>query len=403
MIVLAFLVAAAGAAAAPPPSILVMPLKPAQASDAPLVELLSASLAGGVKKSHDKGKVVGADEVRSMLDAKAQQALLGCDDERCAGDVGKAVAVDWVVSGTAGTLGTQVLCFASLLDLKDGAVLARASAAFDKGGKLDEQMAALAKRLVDPDAQRAGDDLMKEQFAALIIEETGTSNDHLSTCAADAVLAGGGRLVKPDVAKRARERMGADGVTSKNALDVLSEADVLSLLYGKAVYADSTKPGDSVNRRASLTLQLVAVGTGDIVLSLTAAGNGRGYSVDAADQAAAAAACEELKTSLPAALSAHVARGVRATVEVAKATTPAAALLALTEVQKVPFVRSARIMSTTAKGSSLDVTLKGKDGIALGLALAENDALGPVASTNETAVKIALPPPPAPKKKGGAK
>ena len=77
------------------PSIGVFALEAATKADEPLARLLSPKITAAIASEH-KGRVIGFDEVKRMLDAAAQAALVGCEDDRCVLNAAKAVAVDYI-------------------------------------------------------------------------------------------------------------------------------------------------------------------------------------------------------------------------------------------------------------------------------------------------------------------
>ena len=75
------------------PKILILDVKAAAVVDAGEAPLVTQALARAFAELHP-GQVVAVDDVRSLLDAKAQNELLGCADPRCAKDLGAPTATN---------------------------------------------------------------------------------------------------------------------------------------------------------------------------------------------------------------------------------------------------------------------------------------------------------------------
>lgn len=109
-----------------PRSVAVLPLEAATGMDTKTAQLLTDVITAEVAKRTDI-KVIGASEVRNLISFEQQRSMLGCTENSCLAEIGAALGVDAIVSGSIGQLGASSILNLSLVDIKNTSVLGRAS------------------------------------------------------------------------------------------------------------------------------------------------------------------------------------------------------------------------------------------------------------------------------------
>lgn len=74
--------------------------------------------------------VISQDDIKAMLALESDKQLLGCDDVSCIAEIGGALGVDYLVTGTVGQVGDTFLVWLKLIDIRQAKVLNRVSESF---------------------------------------------------------------------------------------------------------------------------------------------------------------------------------------------------------------------------------------------------------------------------------
>lgn len=86
-------------------------------------------------------QVIGAADINAMLGLERMKEAVGCSDVACAAEIGGALGVDFLVSGSAARLGKELLVQLTLIDIRASRVLKRGQAAVpDDEGRYREAM-----------------------------------------------------------------------------------------------------------------------------------------------------------------------------------------------------------------------------------------------------------------------
>lgn len=370
------LLVSAAAPAAPAPKIVVLDVKGADAKDAAEAALLTPALAKAFA-ALSTGPVLSVAEARSLIDAKAQNELLGCADPRCAKDLGDVLAADQVVASVYGSFGGAQHLAVTLFDAKEARVLDRFSLSFDKKTNVDAAAKELATKALLPTHDN-GDHGLSELRTVLLINELGADGQPggtpLQTCVQQQLLDADVRVKRGDVvgiAAGSKDVAGKSGAAVAAGLD-RSTVDVL--VFGTVKNSVVGKFGTRTAVRAGLTFEIVKVDTGDIIASVTTSPQANAVSIDEATELAAQLACKAVKPAIEAALKKRFERGsvVTVTVPVAGAAKPAATLATdvIAELQaEKGLIAKASLKNLDEKAATVDVVVRAGDGIALGLAL----------------------------------
>ncbi|MEL6759214.1 MAG: PEGA domain-containing protein [Myxococcota bacterium] len=96
-----------------------------EASAKNLTQVLSGSL-----KQVQGAEIVSQEDIRSLLELEAQRQLLGCDEMSCMAELGGALGVDRMVTGSVGYLGDRYVVSLRLIDPRAARVEARVTESF---------------------------------------------------------------------------------------------------------------------------------------------------------------------------------------------------------------------------------------------------------------------------------
>jgi TolB-like protein len=137
----------------------VLPLA-AKRVPAQTVEILDEFLAAELDASK-RYQVLGANDINAMLGLERMKDAVGCTDTVCAAEIGGALGVEFLLTGSVGTLGDELLVQLTLLDVKNGSVVQRGRGIVTNDEKLYRKavVAAIAGVLgLAPDAAAARPD-----------------------------------------------------------------------------------------------------------------------------------------------------------------------------------------------------------------------------------------------------
>jgi TolB-like protein len=112
----------------------VLPLEAKTGVDEKTAQLLTDVITTEASKRADL-RVVGPSDVKSLLSFEQQKAVLGCTDNSCLAEIGAALGVDAILTGSIGQLGSALILNLSLIDIKNTTVLARATEQVDGGAE----------------------------------------------------------------------------------------------------------------------------------------------------------------------------------------------------------------------------------------------------------------------------
>jgi hypothetical protein len=377
------LLIAATAAHAETEKIAVLDLAPATLADKQLAATISPLLAASVQTNQPGSSVISTREVSALLDAKAAQSLMGCDDERCLASHANALAADKLIGGQIGAVGDEVILFLALVRPKDGKVMARASHSFDlKMKRKDRELSTAAKRLFHPDAAKDSDELLAELRIAVVSDELDEDKDRpvraapVAGCLRDSLTERKARLVDPRQVARIRHKANwRDVVAGGLPEDAVTTADADLLLVSVVDYADASNAANksmgNVKWSAAGNLQLIKVDTGEVIVSQAASLQQPEHSKRVAMLKVGKALCtKKFVPALTAKLGSHFARGNRIVLEVKGGLAKDGAPLVvekLTASQNV--VARTIVRRYDEDDATIDVTLHGGNGHKLALLL----------------------------------
>jgi len=92
--------------------------------------------------------VIGRGDVVAMIGFEQQRLLLGCEESSCMAEIGGALGVRWLVSGTLARLGRETVLSLKLIDLTSAAVVARTTRRAPGEDRLADQSEGAVAELV---------------------------------------------------------------------------------------------------------------------------------------------------------------------------------------------------------------------------------------------------------------
>lgn len=136
----------AGSDEAAPPRLLVMDLQ-ANGVDSGTVKTVQGLLVDTIaaQKTYD---VLSGNDIRRVLEAEANKALLGCSDDSCMAEVAGAMGAERVVYGSLGKLGDMYVVQLALFDSTEVKVLRRANIKEPELTQIPDRLPALVTRLL---------------------------------------------------------------------------------------------------------------------------------------------------------------------------------------------------------------------------------------------------------------
>lgn len=94
--------------------------------------IVSEAILAEVRKL-DRSSAVGMSEIAEMLSFEEQRQLLGCGDDSCLAEIGGALGVDQLVSGTVGVLGGTTMLSLRRINLAEARVMGSVTRRFPSG------------------------------------------------------------------------------------------------------------------------------------------------------------------------------------------------------------------------------------------------------------------------------
>lgn len=124
LLLLLFVAASTSALAAP--RVYLVPLR-APNVDQAATEVLAEQLLVSARRHHELFEVLGASDVKAIIDVEAAKAAMGCDTESCANEIADALNAEQLLAGQVGRIGDVWLLTLTRTDKATMKVLSRVS------------------------------------------------------------------------------------------------------------------------------------------------------------------------------------------------------------------------------------------------------------------------------------
>ena len=136
------------AAVAPKPGLAVMDMKVEAGLSKGVGALLNERLITEFQNSPVFGSIMGASDMREMLDLEQQKTALGCGDSNCLAELGGALGVPYLVTSSVGRVGSRLMLNIKLLEVEEARVAARSSVIYDDEDKLVDGLTADVRKML---------------------------------------------------------------------------------------------------------------------------------------------------------------------------------------------------------------------------------------------------------------
>jgi TolB-like protein len=114
-------------------SVAVMPLRAGEGVAATTVASIGEVLLGEVSARLAQGKVIGMTDIENMLGLERLKDIAGCEDTTCAAEIGGALGVDFLVTGSVGRVGKYVIFTVTLIDVRNSKPAGRVTRKLEGG------------------------------------------------------------------------------------------------------------------------------------------------------------------------------------------------------------------------------------------------------------------------------
>ena len=114
-----------------------------------LAEMISEAALSVLRNSKRFKSVIGSSDVAAMISAEQQKQALGCDDDSCLAQLGGALGVPYLLTGSLGMLGGRFMLNVKLLAVDEAKVAGRITKMFDGERALGDDLAATLQALMD--------------------------------------------------------------------------------------------------------------------------------------------------------------------------------------------------------------------------------------------------------------
>ena len=122
---LGMLVLAAPTTADERPGLAALNIKAERGVDESLVNILSDALLSQLKASERFASVIGSSDVQAMISMEQQKQALGCDEDSCLAQLGGALGVPYLLTGSLGAVGGRFILNLKMLWVDEARVVER--------------------------------------------------------------------------------------------------------------------------------------------------------------------------------------------------------------------------------------------------------------------------------------
>ena len=254
---LSLLLLVLGSAAAP--RIAVLDVKSRVGVSPELAEGITDDVVIEVRRRVPRATVVSAEEIRSMIGFEQQKSKLGCQETSCLAEIGGALGVDFLLTGSLARFGSTYLLSLQLVETRAAQVKRQAS--FQLQGKSDDALLAAVRKAVE------------QLFPARSGPAPGASAGRAGACPERGRKRGPSALAHPELRAHRDRRGGADPGRGERARGArLPELQTASSPPGAV-------PGTTVATAQGRQSAADAFGTAGLVLLGVAAVGGAGAMV----------------------------------------------------------------------------------------------------------------------------
>jgi hypothetical protein len=132
------------------PGLAALNLKAQRGVDSDLAEMISEAALSILRTSRRFKSVIGSSDVADMISAEQRKQALGCDEDSCLAELGGALGVPYLLTGSLGSVGGRFMLNLKLLAVDEAKVAGRMTSLFEgERALVDGLKPALAALLKD--------------------------------------------------------------------------------------------------------------------------------------------------------------------------------------------------------------------------------------------------------------
>jgi len=147
-VLLSLLVLANPAPADERPGLAALNIEAERGVDESLVKMLSDAVLSQLKSSGRFASVIGSSDIETMISMEQQKQALGCDEDNCLAQLGGALGVPYLFTGSLGSVGGRFMLNLKLLLVEEAKVDERVSKIFKDEGALVDGLAGALTELI---------------------------------------------------------------------------------------------------------------------------------------------------------------------------------------------------------------------------------------------------------------
>ena len=153
------------------PGLAALNVKAERGVDASLATLISEAILSELKASSRFASVIGSSDMQTMIDMEQQKQALGCDENTCLAQLGGALGVPYLLSGSLGSVGGQFMLNLKIIQVEESRVAERKTHIFDSEKALVRGLKSVLTGLVSG-ALDTGDDETEPEKQILVMSQS---------------------------------------------------------------------------------------------------------------------------------------------------------------------------------------------------------------------------------------
>ena len=122
---------AVSAVAADKPGLAALNIKAERGVDASLAALISEAILSELKLSGRFASVIGPSDIQAMINIEQQKQTFGCDEDACLAQLGGALGVPYLLSGSLGSVGGRFMLNVKIIQVEEARVAERLTTIFN--------------------------------------------------------------------------------------------------------------------------------------------------------------------------------------------------------------------------------------------------------------------------------
>jgi TolB-like protein len=142
------LLVAGSAWAVEKPGLAALNIKAERGVDASLANLISEAVLSELKSSGRFATVIGSSDIEAMINIEQQKNALGCDEDSCLAQLGGALGVPYLFSGSLGSVGGRFMLNVKIIQVEEARVAERLTRIFKSEAALVDGLGDVLRALL---------------------------------------------------------------------------------------------------------------------------------------------------------------------------------------------------------------------------------------------------------------